>query len=120
MSKSAELDRQEQEQERENQARREAWEERQDAADKATDRLAEDLSRWVNRAGDEDYKRLAEAILRDHRTLQQKTFGLMLTTIGKWAELPENHYDLRNEATVTKCREIVKYLGEYGLKLPCI
>ncbi len=106
--------------EKEDRERRRSWEQARMDEDKATDKLAEDLSRWVNRAQDKDIQRLSEAILRDHRTLQQKTFGVMLTTIKAWSELPETHYDGRNAATVEKCKAIVKHLGEYGLGLPCI
>jgi hypothetical protein len=60
----------------------------------------------------------ADEILRQHRTLQQSTFGVFLVVIAKWAEV--EHFDLRNEFTIEKSREIVKALGKYNLKVPFI
>jgi len=47
--------------------------------------------------------------MRDHRTLQQATFGLFLRTIEEWSK--QEHFDLRNEYTVQKSKEIMKLLG---------
>ncbi len=62
----------------------------------------------------------ADELLRQHRTLQQNAFGAFLTTVKAWAGLSRNRFDLRNEFTVSKSREIVSMLGEFNLKPPFI
>jgi len=62
-------------------------------------------------------KEFAEALMREHRTLQQSTFDLFLTCIAEWAK--QEHYDLRNEATVLTCRKIVELL-DGATSVPCI
>ena len=127
MSKSADQDRQIQNE-------REPWEvaearrkrETEDAVEAIMNGCGSDecsgLSRFINRAGEAEYKMLAEWITqREHRTLQQKTMSFVLVLIRTWAELPENRYDGRNAVTVDKCKQIVKFLGDYGTnELPCI
>lgn len=59
------------------------------------------------------------AIMLEHRTIQQQAFELMLTCIQTWAKLPEHGYDLRNEYTVQKSREIM-VLFPGGPRVPLI
>jgi len=82
-------------------------------------KAARDLTNAVNDMGFE-YEAFAAEVMNEHRTLQQNTFGAFLALVKAWSELPENRYDLRNEWTCQKSREIVKALGEYGLKPPYI
>ena len=60
--------------------------------------------------------------MRDHRTLQQNTFGLMSKLVSAWAERAEDEfsYDLRNEFTVKTCKEIVDAVPQVGCRPPCI
>jgi hypothetical protein len=67
-----------------------------------------------------DTASFADELLRQHRTIQQNTFGAIMATVKAWAGLTENRYDLRNEFTVESSRKIVEALGEYGLKPPFI
>jgi len=58
-----------------------------------------------------DKDEFARLVTCEHRTIQQQMFGLMLTTIRKWASV--EHFDARNEHTVMTCREIVEVVGDY-------
>ena len=71
--------------------------------------LAEAVADSVNAMGF-DNEKFADALLNKHRTLQQSTFRMMLATIKAWSE--QDHYDLRNEYTVEKSKEIMKALGD--------
>ena len=82
--------------------------------------LADKLSRFVNGGTQEDIQALADAVLRDHRTLQQQTFGFFLVCIKKWACLEKNWYDLRNEWTVQVCKKIVDQVDEVQYRPPLI
>ncbi len=80
---------------------------------------ARNLANAVNEMGF-DVDVFADELLRQHRTLQQTAFGAFLATVKAWAELPANRFDLRNEFTVERSREIVETLGEFNLKPPFI
>lgn len=62
------------------------------------------FSRWVN-SMTHNNQLFVHAVLQEHRTLQQQMFEVMLACIQAWAETP--HYDLRNEFTVEKCKQIM-------------
>jgi len=66
--------------------------------------FAQEFSRFVNNYAT-DIEGFSEEVTRDHRTIQQNTFRLMVACIEKWAA--QEQYDLRNEATVKACKEIV-------------
>ena len=68
--------------------------------------VASSLSAFMNGAGTTDIAELAEEILRDHRTLQQQTFGLMMTCIQKWSET--ENFDVRNDYTVKLCKKLME------------
>lgn len=87
---------------------------------KEIEELADKLSRFVNGATREDLDQLADAVLREHRTLQQQTFGFFLACVRKWAALKENWYDLRNEWTVQTCKKIVEKVDEVQYDPPLI
>lgn len=57
-----------------------------------------------------DYDGFADEMMKQHRTLQQSTMRLFLTTIKKWAE--QTNYDPRNEDTINMCNRIVEALGD--------
>jgi len=72
----------------------------------------EKLTRFVNNFSvNEDA--FVDALMREHRTLQQSTFGLFLRCCKRWSELNENQYDARNEYTVQKSREIMKVVDGF-------
>jgi len=81
--------------------------------------VVEALSRFANTMN-LDGNAFVAALMREHRTLQQSIFGLMLASIEAWAELPENRYDARNAFTVGRCREIVDFMGKFNMRPPCI
>jgi len=64
------------------------------------------FSDWVNGMGHENLP-FVEAVMAEHRTLQQQMFEVMLACIEAWAK--QEHYDARNEFTVMKCREIMAH-----------
>ena len=89
-----------------------------------TEKVVRALSDYVNRGSRFDRAEFADAVLREHRTLQQLIFGLFGRCIIEWAETARGHgsYDLRNEHTVKTCAEIVEKLehGKYALQPPLI
>ena len=69
--------------------------------------IADQLSRFVNRMGfSTDAKEFAECVTRDHRTLQQQTFGLFMTCIEKWSKT--ENFDARNEYTIDMCKKMME------------
>jgi hypothetical protein len=67
------------------------------------------VSRFVN-AMSCDEKGFADAVMREHRTLQQNMFQLFLVTIQEWSK--QKHYDARNEYTVKTSQQIMELLGD--------
>lgn len=55
---------------------------------------------FVNGASQASKEAFVEAMMREHRTLQQESFDLMLGTIGAWAKVPDNMVDARNSGAV--------------------
>lgn len=78
------------------------------------------LAGAVNR--DNDKAGFADQLChREHRTLQQLSFGVMIACIKEWAKAhSENRFDARNEATVKLCSEIVEHFGDRLDYLPYI
>lgn len=74
------------------------------------------LSTFVNNSI-HDPDAFAEAVARDHRTLQSQTVSLFLKTIYRIAE---NDTDARNEVAVAKCKKVVEALGPDGWAVPFI
>lgn len=71
--------------------------------------LAQAMCDMVNSTSTQAQIEFADEMMRQHRTLQQASFGVMLTCIATWAKEGERGYfDMRNEATVSTCQEIVK------------
>ncbi len=89
--------------------------EREERAREAARNLADALNEMSF-----DVDMFADELLRQHRTLQQNAFGAFLAVIDKWAVLPANRFDLRNEFTVEQSRKIVEALGQYNLEVPFI
>lgn len=54
-----------------------------------------------------DEKGFIDAVLRDHRTLQQSTVRLCFKVIEAFAELPSNMTDPRNESAARVSREVI-------------
>lgn len=78
--------------------------------------IVQDWSNWVN-AMAHDNQVFAEALMLEHRTLQQQMFGTMLCCIDAWAK--STHYDLRNQCAVTKSREIMELFPD-GIRVPFV
>lgn len=76
-------------------------------SDEKAQQIAKDLSNWVNNMG-HDNGAFVQALMLEHRTLQQQIFETMLACISAWSKT--EHFDLRNEFTVTKSREIMTLL----------
>jgi hypothetical protein len=90
--------------------------------------IADILSSFVNGSHNESSEAFVEAIMRDHRTLQQMTFGLFLQLVDKWAEAGDDkelmRFDARNEFTVTTAQKIrdmfEKEFGTGSIRAPLI
>jgi len=81
---------------------------------KSVEKIVEDLGDFVNDFSC-DAKGFAEAVMREHRTLQQNLMRVFLKTIEEWAK--QKHSDLRNEYTVETSRKIICFLEREGLYL---
>lgn len=84
---------------------------------KEAEKAVDLLSRYANNVSmNSSY--FVNAVMQEHRTLQQAMFSLFMSCIREWARLSENHYDLRNEFTVETSKKIMKAIGEfYGAPL---
>ena len=76
-------------------------------------KLANDILDFVNNFG-YDSKTFAATICSGHRTLQQSTMRLFMTTIQAMAETP---FDDRNKNAVALAKEIAKIADDYPLPL---
>ena len=74
------------------------------------------FSRWVNNMAHENSD-FVQSVMSEHRTLQQQMFETMLSCMDAWAK--QEHYDLRNEFCVLKCREIMEHFPG-GARVPFI
>jgi len=74
------------------------------------------FSAWVNGMGHENQP-FVDALMQEHRTLQQQIFETMIACMDAWAKT--EHYDARNEYTIMKCREIMA-LFPNGTRVPFI
>ncbi len=60
--------------------------------------------------------KFADAILQEHRTIQQNIMRGFMTLVEKWAALEETgRFDGRNEATVKMASKIVEATKSCGL-----
>ena len=84
----------------------------------AAEKVARDLGNWINDMAC-DETAFCEALMREHRTLQQKLAGVFLAAFVTWAD-DERGHDLRNEWTFETARKIVALLGPYGIQGPHI
>lgn len=80
---------------------------------KKAEKLANDILDFVNVFGF-DAEKFAEIICQGHKTLQQSTMRLFVTTIRKMAEVRP---DERNRATVELAKKITEITDEYSLPL---
>lgn len=74
------------------------------------------FSHWINNMSHENSD-FVQAVMAEHRTLQQQMFEVMLCCINAWAK--QEHYDQRCEFTVLKCREIMEHFPG-GPRVPFI
>jgi hypothetical protein len=77
---------------------------------------AQVFSDWVNGMG-HSKQAFVQAVMLEHRTLQQQMFEVMLACMAEWAKT--EHYDARNEHTILKSREIMALFPD-GTKVPLI
>jgi PhoPQ-activated pathogenicity-related protein len=75
--------------------------------DKTAQEMAEAITSYLNNFSQQPTEELVEALLRQHRTLQQSFSRFCLRWFERLAEAPYGH-DLRNEASVKLAQEIVK------------
>jgi hypothetical protein len=54
----------------------------------------------------------AEAMMKEHRTLQQSVMKAFIAWLAKLSELPESQYDDRNVDAVTFAKKVVQYLKD--------
>ncbi len=78
--------------------------------------VVQSFSDWVNGMGHNN-QAFVQAVMQEHRTLQQQVFEVMLACMDAWAKT--EHYDARNEYTILKCREIIQ-LFPGGPRVPFI
>ena len=74
-------------------------------------KVGEELLRAVNNLGleGEVIQGFVEAVIYDHRTLQQGVGRLVRALLTEWAaEYEKGHYDERNQATLTWAHEAVQ------------
>lgn len=82
--------------------------------------VAKVLSRYVNSCGPTAAAALVDEIQKDHRTLQQKLFGVMVACIKEWANGGTYGHDLRTEWTVDRCRDMMTTFGDMPTQPPLI
>jgi len=70
--------------------------------------VAEALVDYSNNMARDDSDFVEQVVYRSHRTLQQSVFEMFLKLCSEWAKCEkEGCYDLRNEYTVKKAKEIM-------------
>lgn len=83
--------------------------ERQHELNEKRELLAEQLSSFVNGAGDQEMAELACDMSNDHRSLVQKKMGLFLKFCKVLSEQEKDgRYDARNEYSVKLASQIMK------------
>jgi hypothetical protein len=86
-----------------------------------TEDFYKEFSRWINGAYTDDFREFAQLAMRDHRTLQQCTFSLLMTLIQEFAKAHDNgYYDARNEFSCAKAKEILEKIPDMDLRAPFI
>lgn len=74
--------------------------------------FAELFSNYVNNMS-LNTEQTAEKLVRDHPTLQQSKFRVMMSAIKLWADMYDaNRYDLRNQYTCEMSKKIMKLFEE--------
>jgi hypothetical protein len=76
--------------------------------------LAEEISRFVNGAGDDNIKELAELMAKDHPTLQQLKTGLVFQFIKHMANKP--YTDARNQAASEMSKAALEGIRQMWVK----
>ena len=87
---------------------------------KGTKDTVEFVSSFVNGMSRADVPEFVNEMAREHRTLQQGFTGLCLAWLEHLANLPENHYDGRNEASVKIAKQIQAAVPDIKYGLPLI
>ena len=78
--------------------------------------VAEVLSNFANGATQKDKEMFVEAVVTDHKTLQEDTFIMFLNCMKQWAEMNRNgNFDARNEYTCKASAVMIQALKENNL-----
>lgn len=92
---------------------------RQRGREEEAQKMAEAIANFANNYNSPN-KELADAIMLQHRTIQQSIFEMFLFVIHEWSKRTAyGKHDLRNEYTVKKSAEIMKLLDGF-YRCPCI
>ena len=93
---------------------------RDKAEKKAIVEVVDKLVKVVNVMGhrNENAEHFAEALQRQHRTLQQGTWDVLFKVIAIYAE--RANADLRNQASLDACKKIAKFMEDEQIYLPFI
>jgi len=74
-------------------------------------KIAGELTDAANRM-DFDPKAFADAVRREHRSIQQSVFTAVVALLDGWAQDADNHnFDLRNEDTVRAAQRLMNAVG---------
>ena len=95
----------------------------QQGRDLTPEEMAQMLEEFVNSHsyGEDIAQFVDQVVYGTHRTLQQGIMRYMTVLIEKWATLPEDRFDARNEATVKMARKLFAAMGDkYDRHLPTI
>lgn len=84
--------------------------------DSKGNKFASEFSSLINNFSDTERKVAIQAMLRDHRSIQQ---GFMRFFLDFVRQMAEQHHDLRNQASVELAKEILK-IDSKKLILPLI
>lgn len=79
---------------------------------------ASTIASFLNGAGYEQVQNfLLQMTEKEHRTLQQLYFNLVLQSIKKFATLPENCIDPRNQCSVKKAQKIYEFMQNEDISI---
>lgn len=77
--------------------------------------VAETVSNFVNVAFESEKEEFVDAVVTDHKTLQEDMFGMFLGCIDKWSEMAkQGNYDARNEYACRMSKIMIDTLKEKG------
>lgn len=76
-------------------------------------KVAEQLTDFLNSASQQDVKDFTEAMMVEHRYLQEEAFKLFLKTCEEWSKMHDaDRFDARNEFTVKTSKKITQLIDQ--------